>query len=216
MFGDQASCRPDDRPLRLKGSTASKPQSIGVVLDALPNAVANARGRVGLQCGVIFNERLCRFESAATVGRQSRLSEELMLDSDELHHQAAEIHSALVASTEPIAVTVRRAYAREAAVKLRCGFFRKPLLAGSAAWVGRMVVDDVNAFAFLAGHIELEMAYKGQLYRWTGHGTKISPNEDLPPQMREFMLSKLGPFYVRIQLGTKAGPFRHLLEGLDD
>jgi hypothetical protein len=79
-----------------------------------------------------------------------------------------------------------------------------------------MVVDEVDAFAFLAGHIELEMAYKGRLYRWTGYGTKISPNDDLSPQMREFMLSTLGPFYVRIQLGTKAGPFRRLLEGLDD
>jgi hypothetical protein len=138
------------------------------------------------------------------------------LDSDELHQQAARIHSALAASTEPIAVAVRRAYAREAAVKLRRGFFRKPWLTGSAAWSGRMVVDDVNAFAFLAGHIELEMAYKGRLYRWTGYGTKISPNDDLAPQMRDFILSKLGPFYVRIQLGTESGPFRDLLEGLDD
>jgi hypothetical protein len=34
--------------------------------------------------------------------------------------------------------------------------------------------------------------------------------------MPELIISKLGPFYVRIQLGTAAGPFRHLLEGLVD
>jgi hypothetical protein len=99
-----------------------------------------------------------------------------------VHQQATRIHSALAVSTEPIAVAVRRAYVGEAAVKLRRGFFRKPLFTRSAAWVGRMIVDDVNAFALLAGHIELEMVHEGRLYRWTGYGTKISPNDDLPPK----------------------------------
>ena len=135
---------------------------------------------------------------------------------EKLTQRAARIYEALAASTEPIAVAVSRRYAQQAAANLRRGFFRKPLLKGSAAWVGQMVVDDVNAFVFLAGHIELEMAHKGRLYRWTGYGTKISPNDDMHPVVRDFMLSKLGPFYVRIQLGTETGPLHRLLENLDD
>lgn len=133
-----------------------------------------------------------------------------------IESQAEEIYDAIanIASQRPIRVAVNRSRVREAVRKLRRGFFRKPFLVSSKGWLRSLVIEDRSAFKFLAGHIELEAAWNGRLYRWTGYGTKLYPNDELPPQMRELILSNLGPFFVTIQLGTDLSRFSGLLEGV--
>ena len=137
---------------------------------------------------------------------------------DGMEAQAERIHEAIanMASRDSIRVGVNRSRVGEAVAKLRRGFFKKPFLASSKEWLRTLVVQDPAAFKFLAGHIELEAAYKGRLYRWTGYGTKIFPNEDSPAQVQEFIQSNLGPFFVTIQLGTDVTLFSGLLEDVDD
>lgn len=109
---------------------------------------------------------------------------------EDTQEQAAKIHEviSLMASRSPVRVGINRPRLGEAVDKLRRGFFKKPFFASSKEWVRTIVINDHEAFKFLAGHIELEMAYKGRLYRWTGYGTKIYPNDDVLPQLQSLIL----------------------------
>ena len=133
---------------------------------------------------------------------------------EELDSQAGKIHQAIIAASlcGPVRITVNRYRTSEAVAKLRRGLYRKPFLWSSKKWLRSLLIQDNTAFRFLAGHIELESAWNGRLYRWTGYGTKVYPHDDLPPQMRDLIQSKLGPFYITIQLGTDISGFSGLLD----
>ena len=133
-----------------------------------------------------------------------------------IQEKAEKIHDAIAnrASHLPIRVGINRAGISEAARMLRRGSFKKPLFTSQHDWLRAIVIEDSSAFKTLACHIELEGVWKGRVYRWTGYGIKLSPNDDRIAETQELKLAKRNPFFVTIQLGTDVSDFSRLLEGI--
>ena len=133
---------------------------------------------------------------------------------EESNNHALRIHSVISANRDNPNIKMGVAsskYWDELSMILKRGFFRKPFLANTRNWVRNIVLEDPQAFAFLAPHISLELVVDGELRKWDGWGNEITRNPNSPI---DFLADKLGPYYLEFLLGNNMEPFKGLLENL--
>jgi hypothetical protein len=133
---------------------------------------------------------------------------------EEYNNRALKLHSIISANRENPEIrmgvpSVR--YWDELAIKLKRGFFRKPFLTSARTWVRNIVLEDPNAFVFLAPHIRLELIVDGKLRHWDGWGNEITRNPESP---LDFLNDKIGPYLLEFLLGQNTSLFKGVLENI--
>lgn len=133
---------------------------------------------------------------------------------EEYNNRALKLHSIIRANRENPEIRMGVPSVRnwdELAIKLKRGFFRKPLLTSSRTWVRNIVLEDPKAFAFLAPHIRLELIVDGKLRYWDGWGNEITRDPESPT---DFLKDRLGPYLLEFLLGQNKSLFKGVLENI--
>lgn len=134
--------------------------------------------------------------------------------SEDYKDRALKIHSVIKSNKDNadfrMGVPFQR-YWNELAERLREGFFKKPLFKSNRSWVRKTVLDDSEAFAFLAPNIKIQLIVEGNLRYWDGWGFEITRDNDDPI---DFLKDNLGPYLLDFILGQNVRLFEGVLQNL--